>query len=1371
MGLAVCRVTGVARRDTLCASHDRRRSKVNIGECIKQQVIPAGMSVTQAAQRLGVGRPALSNLLNGRATLSQNMARRLEETFGADAKHLLDLQAASVHDRQRNADRTGPVQSEVPDFLTIKAKQIGAWAATNIDARQHLPVLLRRLIHSTGRELRRVDFPGFDNAERPGWDGEVEAETETPWVPAGRSGWEFGVSPRPQAKADHDYKARLAMLTPAERADCTFVFVTPRNWRGKHEWAAKKEVFGDWKAVRTLDASDLEQWLETTVAPRIWLAGKLGMSRTGFRTISESWDEWTAGSEPPMTAAIFAPTVDRHGRTFREWLEATPNRPFTVAADSRDEAVALIACLLRQDDLPAGSCDRAILFESPDTLGQLAQSSSSFIPVVCNDDTERAIGDVYRRRHCLVVRPRNATDREPDIAIDLLGYGAFENALADMGIERERVEHLARQSGCSPSVLRRRLSRVDAIRTPRWTREAKVAQRLIPMALVGVWHAGSGADREILKVLAEDRCYEKIEDSVADLLSYDDSPVWRVGQYCGVVSKIDALFGIAPSVRSRHIDNFLLVAEYVLSESDPSLELPENKRWMAGIYGKVREHSAALRTGVCETLVLLAVHGDSLLEEQVGFNVEQRISALVRQLLTPFTSEKLQSQDRDLPGYAEAAPDVFLTLLEEDLSQPEPALLTLLKPTESGSFDHPLRTGVLWALERLAWNPKHLMRVVVLLAKLSRTKIDDNWVNKPINSLAAIFRSWMPQTAAPVDDRIKALDALCKQFPKIGWQICIEQLDGGFLQGSYNAKPRWRSDASGAGELAAEEERSEFVHKAFNLAVAWQAGHTVRMLGDLLERLNHMHVEDQLTIWNRIDAWSLAATDDRAKSRLREQIRRTISMRREQMDGLEAEARDRARKAYERLTPRDPINRHAWLFADSWVEESADDIRNENLDWEKWKRRRTEAMNEIWSTHGFGGAMALLLMGDAARVVGYYAGPHAADARAATDLIRACLSTDAASNEKVDGFMRGFIEAIEDDVRTEVLSSCIGDSVHETARLFLCAPFGEQTWRLLDPHAQQLRDRYWKDVFPERKHFTEVEMSELIDRLVDADRPRAAFFAVHLHWDRVETSRLKRLLLAVATVDSEPAGHFEISRYDLSKALKSLTGRPGVAPDEMVQLEFSYCFRHREQGIPNIEQRLADSPALFVQVLAMVFRRMDGKQDPTAWQIDDPKQRAAIAGDSVLQQVRRIPGEKPLGQVDADALMRWVTDARRLCKQHGRTEIGDQKIGEWLSRVSSEDDARWPCRPVCELLETIASKEMAQGFKIGVYNGRGVTWRNLYEGGGQERALAARYRGWAQAWRFEYPTVGKILDAISEGYERDAAQEDTDVWVMKRLEH
>src|SRR3989304_1579259 len=90
------------------------------------------------------------------------------------------------------------------------------------EPRQLLPGLLRRLVHSTDHDLRQVDFPGYDNAERKGSDGIIESDAPTAWIPDGKSFWEFGVNKNPQVKAEKDYAARVASVPAAERAQAPF---------------------------------------------------------------------------------------------------------------------------------------------------------------------------------------------------------------------------------------------------------------------------------------------------------------------------------------------------------------------------------------------------------------------------------------------------------------------------------------------------------------------------------------------------------------------------------------------------------------------------------------------------------------------------------------------------------------------------------------------------------------------------------------------------------------------------------------------------------------------------------------------------------------------------------------------------------------------------------------------------------------------------------------------------------------------------------------------------------------------------------------------------------------------------------------------
>lgn len=55
---------------------------------------PLGLSVTEAAQALGVTRPALSRFINGRASLSSEMALRIEKAFGVAMDTLMRMQSS-----------------------------------------------------------------------------------------------------------------------------------------------------------------------------------------------------------------------------------------------------------------------------------------------------------------------------------------------------------------------------------------------------------------------------------------------------------------------------------------------------------------------------------------------------------------------------------------------------------------------------------------------------------------------------------------------------------------------------------------------------------------------------------------------------------------------------------------------------------------------------------------------------------------------------------------------------------------------------------------------------------------------------------------------------------------------------------------------------------------------------------------------------------------------------------------------------------------------------------------------------------------------------------------------------------------------------
>ena len=85
----------------------RLKNPAHPGGFVRSEIIEGlGLTVTRAAQALGVTRPALSALLNERASLSPEMALRIEKAFGVSMDTLMRMQTSYdiARARQREDD-------------------------------------------------------------------------------------------------------------------------------------------------------------------------------------------------------------------------------------------------------------------------------------------------------------------------------------------------------------------------------------------------------------------------------------------------------------------------------------------------------------------------------------------------------------------------------------------------------------------------------------------------------------------------------------------------------------------------------------------------------------------------------------------------------------------------------------------------------------------------------------------------------------------------------------------------------------------------------------------------------------------------------------------------------------------------------------------------------------------------------------------------------------------------------------------------------------------------------------------------------------------------------------------------------------------
>jgi antitoxin HigA-1 len=100
----------------------RMKNPAHPGGFVKSEIVQAlGLSVTNAAQVLGVTRAALSALLNERADLSPEMALRIEKAFSVPMDTLMRMQ--NSYDIAKTRKRAGEI-----DVAPFVGKPLGPQA-------------------------------------------------------------------------------------------------------------------------------------------------------------------------------------------------------------------------------------------------------------------------------------------------------------------------------------------------------------------------------------------------------------------------------------------------------------------------------------------------------------------------------------------------------------------------------------------------------------------------------------------------------------------------------------------------------------------------------------------------------------------------------------------------------------------------------------------------------------------------------------------------------------------------------------------------------------------------------------------------------------------------------------------------------------------------------------------------------------------------------------------------------------------------------------------------------------------------------------------------------------------------------------------
>jgi len=254
-------------------------------------------------------------------------------------------------------------------------------------------------------------------------------------------------------------------------------------------------------------------------------------------------------------------------------------------------------------------------------------------------------------------------------------------------------------------------------------------------------------------------------------------------------------------------------------------------------------------------------------------------------------------------------------------------------------------------------------------------------------------------------------------------------------------------------------------------------------------------------------------------------------------------------------------------------------------------------------------------------------------------------------------------------------------------------------------------------------------------------------------------------LLRKAALEKSIDDFHIVAHWDIEELFRILDQSKEVEKDEIAKLEWLYLpiLASVGSGRPPkmLHQELSNNPEFFVEVIRYAYKPKNESNNEEKENLPQElkEQRARLAWE-LLNTWKTVPGSDNSGRIDYQKLKSWVDKARRFCKKLNRSEVCDTYIGQVLAYAIPDEDGNWPPGEVCRIIDEIGSKELDNGFSIGIYNKRGVVTKSPFGSGEQERVLADQYRQYADKWAIQFPRTSAILRKVAEGYGNEARRED-----------
>lgn len=1247
----------------------------------------------------------------------------------------------------------------------ILRQHLENWATT-FQAKGDFPILIGNLVRATTPQSTFMEFPSGSGVFIGGWDGIVRSKEDREYVPLGTSLWEFGTTEANTTKANEDYNKRTLDPLGEDPSNSTFIFVTPTVWTNKETWRQEKIQEGHWFDVRVYDSRNLEEWLDIAPAVAKTFAKQIGhFPNDGILLVEDFWDEWSIGPK----GFTLSPTTVTSGRENQiakllEFLSADAGL-MAVRASSRDEAIAFIIASAKQFTVHNKNYffSKSLIVESADNFRFISSKRNGLNIIAKIEERNILHAGVSKGHHVLLpLGPDDIYTSQDIITLPSLEKDGLINALVEIGISKENATEYSKESGRNITILKRLLGfqyKLD------WTKQENVRE-IIPAMLLGRWDENKKGDIEILEALSGEK-YEEYKKKIIKWKDSEASLFIEIGSAWRLTSPMDAWTNVAPFLLKGDFEKLKTCILNVLTQNNPSLEVEADKRYMASFLGKESIYSSWAREGLIQSLILIGLYGEQL--QIAGISSPQLwIDDIIKTLLFNAEGKLWASLNYEMPLIAEASPEGFLDSVANSFTKEENPILEMFAEERSIIMSTSRHSGLLWALESLAWMPEYLSRSAILLAELASVDPGGTLSNRPINSLKEIFKSWHYQTFANLDERIDVLKLIAKKQSKIAWDLLFKLLPGyGNDVGQPTYKMRWRMFGLvyQAGYTRKEVNKThtavlelilsifDFTEEKMSSIIEYSARLAPWDRNTVLDFIETNHSKIKLCNYSHWDSFRkiLHAQNSHPNS----------------SNSLQKIDLERYEKLYLATEPKDEIQKSIWLFNEHWPNFPEGYIYDKTSMEEQHKlinERRIDALSKIYQKFGLKKVKELakevsqpVALGDALA--------HIID----TDEEIIDLCGDLKGEKKNLNFIQSFLfrkSLVGGLDRLFDIFNKLSEkkySYTSLAMFLISIPQSKELLAFLDKCLIGVQDEYWKNVVPNFHNLSADEKITGINQLIKHKRFLSAITSSLYSLENIPTKLIIELLEKIGTVSSNETTN--VQGHEIGHLFEELDKRTDVDGKSMVNLEWIYLqilTSYSTNRKPKLLlEELFKNTDFFVDILKWIYLPGDKtliekeREDLSEEQITNRAKRAY----ELFGSINKLPGMDEDGTLDSEFLKNWIKEVREKASMASREIVADMAIGKILAKYP-ENKTDWPVDVIFEIIENINTDSIKNNFSSELFNKRGSSSRGVFDGGDIERGHAKYFSDLYNQYKNKFPIVAGIFNSLSQGYLQDAKRMD-----------